>query len=283
MRAELAGDSYGKSAIRLVKVAREGARHTVHDLTVDIRVEGNFRAAHVDGDNSAVLPTDTMKNTVYALARLLDVDPPETFAAHVGTRLLEASSHATRITVDVTRQAWNRIPVNGVAHDTAFEHGSAEIRVASVTTARSAPTIVETGVRDLLVMRTAGSAFAGFARDEYTTLKETRDRIFATSVSARWGYGTGPVDHDAVFARVRQALVETFATHASESVQHTAYAMGGAALEAGPELQEIRLSLPNRHHLLVDLTPFRLDNPNEIFIATTEPYGLIEAVVRRGG
>jgi urate oxidase len=282
MPVTLAADNYGKSAIRLVKVVREGARHHVHDLTVDVRCEGDFTAAHVAGDNTAVLPTDTMKNTVYALARQHDVDPPEVFAAVVGAQVLAASGAARRVTVEVARHAWSRLAVGGRPHDTAFEHGSAERRIASVTSARDAHPVVEAGVRELVVLRTAGSAFSGFPRDRYTTLKETRDRIFATAVSARWRYDAEVVDHNAAFSSARAALTATFATHRSESVQHTLYAMGEAALAACGEMSEIRLSLPNKHHLLVDLSPFGLDNPNEVFVATTEPYGLIEATLRRG-
>jgi urate oxidase len=281
--AGLKSDSYGKSAIRLVKVVRDGDRHSVHDLTVDVHLEGDFLAAHTVGDNSAVLPTDTMKNTVYALARQRDVDPPEAFAAAVGARLLGSAPHASRVTVEIAKHGWNRIAVDGSPSGTAFEHGSNEVRVARVRSERGAAATSEAGLTSLFVLRTAGSAFSGFPRDEYTTLRETRDRIFATSVTARWKYGAGRVDFNAAFVAVRQALLETFATHPSESVQHTLYAMGRAALAARAEVSEIRLLLPNKHHLLVDLTPFKLDNPNEIFVATSEPYGLIEATLVRGG
>ena len=281
MHARLGENSYGKSAIRLVKVVREGAHHSLHDLTVDVRLEGDFQRAHVAGDNAAVLPTDTMKNTVYALARKHDVHPPEAFAALVGMRLLEASPWATCVTVDVARHGWNRIMTDGHAHDTAFQHASEEQRTASVRSERAAPGHVEAGVRDLVVLRTSGSAFSGFPRDAYTTIAETRDRILATSLAAGWRYAATPADYNTTFAAVRQALLGTFASHASESVQHTLFAMGQAALEASADVEEIHLSLPNRHHLLVDLTPFQLDNPNAIFVATTEPYGLIEATLRR--
>jgi urate oxidase len=281
MHAELASDSYGKSAVRLVKVVREGARHELHDFTVDVRCEGDFAAAHVAGDNSAVLPTDTMKNTVYALARRHEVNPPEAFASAVGAELLGASKATRCVTVEVAKHAWSRLAVGGRPHDSAFEHGSEELRIACVSTGRSGAPVVEAGVRDLVVLRCAGSAFAGFPRDRYTTLKETRDRIFATAVSARWRYGGDVTDFNAAFAAARSALTDTFATHASESVQHTLYAMGEAALAACPAMAEIRLSLPNRHHLLVDLSPFGLDNPNQVFVATAEPYGLIEATLRR--
>ncbi|MFI5309890.1 MAG: factor-independent urate hydroxylase [Gemmatimonadales bacterium] len=281
MPAALVANNYGKSAVRLVKVVRDGAHHDIHDFTVDVRCKGDFAAAHIAGDNSAVLATDTMKNTVYALARQHDVDPPEAFAATIGAYLLTASRAATRVTVEIAKHSWRRIDVGGRAHDSAFEHGSAEDRIACVTTDRSGTVVVEAGVRDLVVLRSAGSAFSGFPRDRYTTLKETRDRIMATAITARWRYTADVKAFNAAFSAARAALTGTFATHASESVQHTLYAMGDAALAACPEMKEIRLSLPNKHHLLVDLSPFGLDNPNEIFVSTTEPYGLIEATLRR--
>lgn len=283
MGAQLAGDSYGKSAIRLLKLVRDGARHAVHDLTVDIRFEGDFAAAHLRGENAAVLPTDTMKNTVYALARQHDVDPPEGFAARVAAQLLDAAPSASRVTAEIAAHAWERIVVAGRPHDSAFEHGSAERRIAAVACVRGGEPTIEAGVRELLLLRTAGSAFSGFLRDQYTTLKDTRDRVFSTAVSARWRYSAGEVEFNAAFAAVREALLGTFATHPSESVQHTLFAMGEAALDARRELAEIHLSLPNRHHLLADLTPFGLDNPNVIFVPITEPFGLIEATLHRGG
>ena len=281
-RPKLASDNYGKSGIRLVKVVRDGPRHTLHDLTVDVRVEGDFLAAHLGGDNSSVLPTDTMKNTVYALARTHDVDPPERFCGVVGAHVLESSPNASRVTVEIARHGWGRIAVGGRPHETAFERGSAEARVACVSTARGGPSVTEAGVRDLIVLRTAGSAFSGFPRDEFTTLRETRDRVFATTIASRWTYRTDAGSHNTAFVAVRRALVEMFATHVSESVQHTLYAMGEAALVACADIEEIRLSMPNKHHLLVDLAAFGLENPNEIFVATTEPYGLIEATLSRG-
>ena len=281
MPATLAANDYGKCAVRLVKVVRDGARHHLHDLTVDIRCEGDFAAAHIAGDNSAVLPTDTMKNTVYALGRQHDVDPPDAFAAVVAAHLLGASAAARTVTVEIAQHAWTRLAVGGRPCDTAFEHGSAEVRVASATASRGEAPAAAAGLRELVVLRSAGSAFSGFPRDRYTTLKETRDRIFATAVSARWLYEGTPKDFNSAFESARNALTSTFATSPSESVQHTLYAMGDAALAACPEMTEIRLSLTNKHHLLVDLTPFGLDNPNEIFVATTEPYGLIEATLRR--
>jgi len=280
-RPVITTDNYGKSAVRLVKVVRDGPVHHIFDYTVDLRCEGDFDDAHVAGDNSRVLPTDTMKNTVYALARTGSVNPPEEFASRLTARLLDASPAASSATVDIAAHGWHRSLIEGEPHPTSFERGSNEARLATAVQQRGAQPTYQAGVRDLVLLRSAGSAFSGYPRDQYTTLKETRDRILATSVSARWSYDEPVGDFNDTFDDIRQAIIAAFSAHPSESVQHTLYEMGEAALGACPEMSEIRLSLPNKHHILVDLSPFNLDNPNEVFVATPEPYGLIEATLRR--
>jgi urate oxidase len=272
--AKLVKDAYGKSAIRLVKVVREGAIHRIHDCTVAVSLEGRFESAHTEGNNTDVLPTDTMKNTVFALARDAALDEPERFAHLLGRHFLEASAAADRATIELMLHRWDR--VGGYA----FTRGAAERRVAVVSATRDGVEI-EAGIEGLGLLKTAGSGFEGFPRDRYTTLKETADRIFATDLSARWRYAGFPPSCDDAFDRVRTALVDCFVAHQSRSVQHTLYAMGEAALSACPELTEIDLTMPNRHHLLVDLSPFGLENPNEIFVATTEPHGLIKGTIAR--
>lgn len=280
MTPRLAWNGYGKAAVRLVKVDRGGASHQLHDLTVDAQLQGAFEEAHTAGDNARVLPTDTIKNTVYALARQGPVDPPEEFGERLGRHFLRACTAADRAVVSLAVHRWDRAGVAGAAHHHAFVRGSEERRLATVTVDRN-EAIVEAGIAGLGLLKTTGSGFSRFLRDQYTTLKETDDRILATDLEARWEYARRPVDYDATWAAVRSALVETFAGHASASVQHTMYAMGEAALARCGEMDQIRLVLPNRHHLLVDLVPFGLENPNEIFVATAEPYGRIEAVVAR--
>lgn len=280
MPAKLAANNYGKSRVRLFRVTRSGERHTVADLTVDVALEGAYADVHLEGDNAAVLPTDTMRNTVYALAKEHPVAPLEGFGGTLVRHFLAATEHADRARVRIAAHGWNRIPVDGQPHDHAFLRGSAERRMAYVSATRGGERY-EAGIEDLEVLKTTRSAFEGYIRDRYTTLPETKDRIFATVVSARWTYRGAPADFDAAFAAVRTAIVETFAGHDSRSVQQTLFAMGAAAIEAVPEVVEIRLSLPNRHHLLFDLARFGIDNANEVFIPTTEPYGLIEATVVR--
>lgn len=281
--AKLSWNAYGKSAVRLVKVTRAGDRHSIRDLNVSIAFEGDFERVYTAGDNSTVQPTDTMKNTVYAMASQHPVDPIEEFALVLGRHFLERNSPVRAVRIDVEEHGWRRVKVGDRHHTHAFIAGSEEKRIARLRLERDSAEL-ESGVEDLMLLKTTGSAFAGYPRDEYTTLPETSDRVFATAVSARWRYsGTGAgSDYNGFWWAARQALIEAFAEHHSLSVQHTLHEMGERVLDACPHVSEVRLTLPNKHHLLVNLKPFGLENPNEIFVPTTEPYGLIQGTVRRG-
>jgi urate oxidase len=281
MPARLSWNGYGKAAVRVVTVARDGDRRRLTDLTVDVRLEGRFDAAHA-GDNSAVLPTDTMRNTVYALAKQGPVDPPEEFGRRLGTRFLEACPAADRATVALAAHRWARLEVGGVPQDHAFERGTAERRTATVAMERGGAK-VSAGIEGLVLLRCSGSGFEGFLHDQFTALRETDDRILATEVSATWRYSAAPPSWTAAWDVVRSALVAAFAGPPSRSVQESLLIMGNAAIAACDQVDEIRLTLPNRHHLLVDLSPFGLENPDEIFVPISEPYGLIEGVVSRSG
>ena len=227
-----------------------------------------------------VLPTDTMKNTVYALAKDHSLDPPEHFALALSEHFLGACRAASRVHIQVVANNWNRIPIGGRGHDHSFSAADRATRIASVSAGRGEVTI-EAGIEGLEVLKSSGSGFEGFLTDRYTTLPETAERIFATSISARWRYLARSESFDPTWHAVRQLMLEVFAEHPSRSVQHTLHAMGAAVLSQFVEIEEIRLTMPNRHHLLVDLSPFGLRNDHEIFVATEQPYGLIEAALRR--
>ena len=276
--SDLTWNRYGKSRIRLVKVRRARDPHELVDLTIDVQLEGAFDAVYVDGDNGPCLATDTMKNTVYALARQDPIDHVEAFALRLAGHFLE-KPEVSRARISAVEQPWGRLSSGGQPHPHAFVQAGAE-HWTTVVTRDAAEAEIVSGLANLVVLKTTDSAFAGFPRDEFTTLPDTEDRIMATSITASWTYAPGPADFGAR-AQVRRALVETFAAHHSRSVQHTLYAMGEAALAACAGVTSITLTLPNRHHLLVDLKPFGLDNPNEIFVATDQPFGLIEATIRR--
>jgi urate oxidase len=278
----LGRNGYGKSGVRMVKVARHGDRHDIKDLTVAIQFEGPFEKVHTEGDNSTVLPTDTMKNTVYAIAKRYSWEQAEEFGIILADHFFADNPHVSTIRIDIEEHRWERLAIGGKAHRTAFSRAGKEIRTATVIRNAGGARTVEGGVDGLIIIKTAQSGFEGYMRDRYTTLKETRDRLLATSMTARWRYSGKGIAYGASWEAVRKVLLEAFAEHDSRSVQHTLYAMAESVIDNVPDVEEISLSLPNRHHLLVDLRPFGLENDNEIFVATEEPYGLIEATVRRG-
>jgi urate oxidase len=282
MPAKLSFNAYGKSKVRLTKVTRHGKRHDLTELSVDVQLAGDFADSYLTGDNSNVVATDSMKNTVYVLAKSHPVDSPESFAIHVAKHFTSTYKQVEQATITVEQTRWGRIKVGGKPHTHAFVGCGNEKHVSTVTHDRAGSKLLVTGgVADLLVLKTTGSEFRGYVRDEYTTLPETKDRIFATSIDATWTLGDADADFNNCYDLIRTALLETFADHHSLAVQQTLYAMAEAALDACPEVESIRLGMPNKHRLLVDLKPFGLQNQNEIFVPTDEPHGNIIGYVER--
>jgi urate oxidase len=277
---ELGANRYGKAAIRLVRVLREPGGHRVRDLTVAIALEGDFTAAHTDGDNTLVVATDTMKNTAYAFAQEHLDGAIEAYGVALAEHFLE-NPQVDRATVNLRGHHWRPLEVDGRPAPDALIRGGEGTRVATVTATRGG-TSIEAGVEDLIVMKTTRSSFTGFPRDRYTTLPEADDRLMATKIAAVWRYGSPSVDLDETFLAVRTTLLEVFAEHDSPSVQTSVWIMGRAILERHEEVDEVRMVLPNLHHWRVDLTPFGIEDDGGTYIATTEPHGLIEATVRRG-
>ncbi len=278
--ARLVDSSYGKSSVRLTKVVRSGAEHTLHEFTVTIMVGGAFERVYTSGDNSSCIPTDTMKNTVYVLARMNEFDSPEAFA-HILARHFLQLRQVVWAEVHIDENSWARIPVDGAPHPHAFTRGGTGERTCRVRGERGKAPRTWGGVKGLEVIKTAHSSFAGFFKDRYTTLPETSDRLLATRIDATWEYASEPTRYTEVFDAARCCLLETFARHDSASVQHTIHAMGEALLARAPQIASVSLTLPNQHRLLVNLGPFGLENPNEIFVATAEPFGLIKGTVSR--
>jgi urate oxidase len=276
----LTANRYGKERVRLVRVLRGAERHEIQDLAVRVLFAGAYEAAYA-GINRDVLPTDTMKNTVYALARRERWREPEELARLLADHFLACEDALDTVDVRIEQRLWPRVVVDGAPHPHAFAAPLSERRVARVGEGLETGRVVEAGVEGLALLKTSGSAFAGFRRDDFTTLADAEDRLLATLADVHWRYAEEPRDAGAAWQAVRDRLVETFASHDSRSVQHTLQAMGDAVLELRPDVEEVRLRLPNRHHLKVDLAPFGLDNPDEIYVATDEPYGLIEGTVRR--
>jgi urate oxidase len=279
----LGQNNYGKSRVRMVKVSRAGKRHTVREVSVDIALEGDFEAVHCDGDNSLCLPTDTMKNTVYALGKDHPLESVESFGLDLARHFVSRNKQVSKARVRVTAVPWERVTVRGKKHPHCFTKGSEERQACEVTLDRGGRAGVAGVIEGLVILKSTDSAFAGYSKDEYTTLPETRDRIFATSVTARWVFGSRAerADFENCRETIRRAMVETFAAHKSESVQHTLYAMGEGALKACKAIESVRLSMPNKHCLLVNLSPFGMENRNEVFVPIDEPHGLIEATVER--
>lgn len=271
---------YGKARVRLVHVLRAGSRHEVREMTVGVACEGEFAESYRSDDNRRVLATDTMKNTVYALARRETPGPPETFGERLGREFLGECPWLQRVEIDLVAHFWTRLPHGTGGHPHAFVSPGGETRIARVTVTRN-DVAIRSGLAGLEVMKTSESGFAGFPRTRYTTLPETRDRILRTIVGSEWSWRARPADYDAAHAAVRGAFLEAFAAAYSPSVQYTLGRMAACALERVDELATVHLSLPNRHCLLADLTPFGLDNPNQVFVATDEPHGLIEATFGR--
>jgi urate oxidase len=276
----LGPNQYGKAEVRLVTVNRAGPVHHLKDLTVSTSLRGSLEGTHLTGDNSGVVTTDTQKNTVYAFAKESPVGEIEDFALRLGKHFVGEFSHITGARVLIDEHGWDRIAVDGKPHEHSFSKSGDEKRTTAVTVQDDRAWVVS-GLDDLVLLKSAGSEFHGFPRDEYTTLGETGDRILATAVTARWRYQGGEIDWAKSHREVRRIILETFATKHSLSLQQTLYAIGEAVLAARPEVAEVRLSLPNKHHFPVDLTPFGLTNENEVFYAADRPYGLIEGAILR--
>jgi urate oxidase len=284
MAITLGPNQYGKAENRLVRVIRDGARHEIRDLTVSTALRGRFEAAHVTGDQRDVLPTDTQKNTVFAFAKQRGITTVEEFGLTLADHFIGQTPAADGARIEIEEHAWDRIRVDGAGHDHSFVRTGGGVRTTVVNVdgrgdARRAHVV--SGIRDLTVLKSTGSEFHGFLKDEYTTLAETTDRVLATSLVARWRYDTLDVDWDKSYDAVRALLLQRFAEIHSYALQQTLYGMGSAVLEQHPEVAEIRFSAPNKHHFLVDLSPFGTENPGEVFIAADRPYGLIEATVQR--
>jgi urate oxidase len=270
--ATITSNTYGKTRVRLTYVTRSREPHEVRELSVAILLEGEFTAAYKEGDNTNVLPTDTMKNTVYVLARRLAWNSIETLAQGIAHHFLERLSHVSQVSVDIEETSWQHI----TGHGAAFTQSGNERRTTRLQATRSR-SIFTAGVNGLHIMKTADSGFVGFLKDEFTTLPETHDRLFATALKAEWQYAPREALFNDTHRRIRAILLDCFAQHKSLSVQHTLFAMGEAVLNGVETVDEIDLVMPNKHCLLVDLARFGMDNPNMVFTPTDEPSGYIEA------
>ena len=278
---KLVDNLYGKSSVKVMKLDRKVSPHKVLDLELEIILKGDMEAAYKSGDNAHVVPTDTMKNTVYIMAKRHSFHNIEEFGKILTNHFLTTYSHINHAEIEIEQNIWNSIKTAEGKHPSSFIGCQKEARYCRVEHSRFGSPIVYSGIKGLTILKSSHSGFENYVNDEYTTLKPTNDRIFATTLGAIWSYQGNIENYEIVYSNVRESLLESFATHDSKSVQHTLFAMAKHVLEKHSELQKIRLLMPNEHKILANLSPFNLENDNEIFVPTPEPFGVIEAEVGR--
>lgn len=276
---KLVASRYGKARVRVLKILREGAVHRIKDINAAALLEGNFESSYTSADNSLVVPTDTIKNTIQALAQQHLGDEIERFALELGRHFLRFPQ-VHRATLDISERDWQRLEIDGRPHTHSFKSGGDATLFTRAVCTREAQT-VQSGVRDLVILKSTGSGFEGYPKDEFTTLRETADRILATSFRATWTFERLPADFSGANRLILAAMLKVFAERYSPSAQATLFEMGEAALASCPEISQLDLAMPNKHCLLIDLSPFGMENRNEVFVPTDEPHGQIEATVAR--
>jgi len=281
MNIKLGKNAYGKNAVNLSKIIRHKDYHEFRQISVNVSLQGDFETAHTLGDNSKILATDTQKNTVYILAKEHFTGSIEEFAIYLVDFFIANNPQVSVATVDIEEHLYTQMKFDGKVHPHAYISSGNEKHTTTVIKTING-TKVKSGIKDLLILKTTDSAFTGYIKEPYTVLKETNDRILATNCETEWEYNDANVDYTANFKDIRETLLETFAFHKSLSVQQTLYAMGEAVLKAYDKVKEISLAMPNKHHIPFNLEPFGMENKNEIFMATDEPYGYITGTVVRG-
>lgn len=280
MSIKLGKNTYGKNAVNLSKIIRHPEYHEFRQISVNIVLEGDFETAHTLGDNTKILPTDTQKNTVYALAKEHFVSSIESFGLYLANYFFSNNRPVSQTRIELTEHSWKRMHFEGKYHPHAYCSGGTEKHTAVIVQNENSIEVTS-GIADLLILKTTDSAFENYIKDQYTTLKETNDRILSTQCEVSWTYNSTKVLFVELFNGIRTTLLQTFANHRSLSVQHTLFAMGEAVLEKYGAVNDITLKMPNKHHILFNLEQFGVDNKNEIFIATDEPYGYITGTVVR--
>ncbi|MGI4739406.1 MAG: factor-independent urate hydroxylase [Janthinobacterium lividum] len=282
MPIKLAANAYGKNAVHLSRVIRHADHHEFRQVSVSVQLTGDFETAHTLGDNSLILPTDTQKNTVYALARAHFTGTIEAYGLVLAQHFIARNPQVSQARIELLEHGWQRMNFDGQAHPHAFTGGGSEKRRAVVELRADGTCTVWAGFKGLMLLKTADSGFVGYPKDEFTVLPETTDRILATECEAEWEYTSPTLDFEALYQKIRTGLLRTFSAHQSLSVQHTLYAIGENMLEENAEVKEVSLIMPNKHHIPFNLTPFGQENTNEVFVATDAPFGYITGTVVRG-
>ena len=278
---KLLSNRYGKARVRVMKILREGATHTIKEIDVAALLTGDFAASYTSNDNSKVVATDTIKNTVNVLAKTHLGEQIERFGVSLGDHFLQRYPQVESATAEILAKDWQRLQVGGQPHPHSFKSGSEAKMWTRVVCTRGGEQRIESGVRDLVILKSTGSGWEGYPRDEFTTLPETNDRILATSFDASWTWSSAPTDYNAANESIVAAMLSVFANNYSPSAQASVFQMGTAALEACPEISRVNIAMPNKHYLLINLNPFDLENKNEVFVPIDEPHGQIEGSVVR--
>lgn len=280
--AKLTGHRYGKARVRVLKILRNGPVHTLKDIDAAAHLKGDFETSYTSGDNTKVVATDTIKNTINILARQHLGEEIERFGVIMGEHFLTRYEQVSATEIQISERRWERLVVEGQPHPHSFQAGSEGRMFTRVTCDRTTKT-VRSGIRDLVILKSTGSGFENYPKDEFTTLSETADRILATSFSSTWTFKDQPDHYGRANEAILAAMLKVFANNFSPSAQTTLFQMGEAALAACPEISELDLAMPNKHCLLINLAPFGLENKNEVFVPTDEPHGDIRATVMRDG
>jgi urate oxidase len=277
---KLQNHHYGKAKVRALKVFRASAPWFLKEIEVFVILEGEFERSYTNADNSSIVATDTIKNTINVLAQKELGPAIEPFACLVADHFLQKYSQVTSVTVEIAERSWQNMEFGTQKAPTSFTSSQKATPFTRVTGTAGGFTVTS-GIRDLIILKASESAFEGYLKDELTTLPETNDRLLVTNMMGSWVYQSTPPDYRVVNMRVLDKMLEVFATHFSPSVQATLFQMGEAALAAVPEINRISLTMPNLHCLLIDLKPFELENKNELFVPTDAPQGWIEATIVR--
>lgn len=289
---------YGKDNVRVYKVERHSdGTQSVAEFTVSVLLEGDISTSYTGADNSVVVPTDTMKQTCYIVAKQNPVLPAELYASTLAQHFIDRYSHIHVATVKVIQHRWTRMMIDGNPHPHSFLRDGSDTRNAEVVARRSPASIeVRSAIAGLLVLKSTGSAFHGFHKDEYTILKETHDRILSTEVDAGWRWKTfksldevkqtaDKKEFDRAYQKAREVTLSTFAKDESPSVQNTMYKMCEQILAAEEGVQWVEYQLPNKHYFEVDLSWHKgLKNTGkdaEVYAPQTDPNGLIQCQVGR--
>ncbi len=279
MNTQLGTNRYGKGRINVARVIRHERHDDYRNATVDVLLQGDFDDAFLSGDNRRIVPTDTMKNTVWAFAAKYLAGSIEDYGLALARHFVSDFEQVTSAEIALEEHLWQRVNIRDRPDPYAFTGAGPELRVASIS-ATDDEVQIKSGFSGLPILKTHGSAFEEFTRDKYTTLWEAPDRMLATEISVSWLYASTAVDFDETWENVRRILIKTFVEHESRSVQHSLHAMGCAVLAAHEAIAEITLTLPNKHHYEVDLRPFGIKS-DEVFFPVKDPHGTIEGTIRR--